>query len=578
MSQDLTTPTLWTSHSWIPERSTLRKILEEVFRVDAEFDAFILDHFVRAFKHIGTGMDRVNKMNIVLLTIEPEDIWAQLKRHYGERLQPCMSKIVEDLPEGRQKERAAKQREKLNQLYIDREVFARYRFDTRMLDFQILELRRNISCGPFPHEDDILDDRYILKYQIGKGDHGTVWLATDRRAPSQSQPIAVKILHGQYNDEPIILKKFQNCASNIMKLSAKTPHIIKVLDGPKFDEALKLHYYAMEYCSNSNLFYAVTERKIDLNNALRAVIQIGEALQVTHDAKIVHRDVKPTNILLDTHWLAKLSDFDMARNLAAGLPTAAGRIIGTFGYAAPEQMEARSVIDYRADIYSLAMTAIFVLAGRKLSPQSQSNAGQLIDEVKGISDSLRNILKKATAYEPSHRLNKLSHLCDALKLHLDELEESDVVIQQSYEEETMHGERLSELLSAAMARQEQTTTAGSTATDEMRKLSQDTRAEFELLFIAGTLLGSRVPLQLGSTVTIGRALGSFVLIDDPMVSKRHAEMIVDPEHVSIRDLGSFNGVYVNGKRITSEFVALEPGARLAIGHSILELVKPNRSS
>src|SRR5207245_4921574 len=122
-------------------------------------------------------------------------------------------------------------------------------------------------------------------------------------------------------------------------------------------------YIAMAWVDGSDLKSLIAEDgKLPVRRALRIVVQIGSALDAAHSRGLVHRDVKPANILVGPGDRAYLSDFGVVKELASGGATRTGSFVGTVEYSAPEQIEGREV-DARADVYSLACVLYECLAG-----------------------------------------------------------------------------------------------------------------------------------------------------------------------------------------------------------------------
>src|SRR5207249_4414978 len=146
---------------------------------------------------------------------------------------------------------------------------------------------------------------------------------------------------------------------------------------------------------------AVLEGRVRGDDVIEVIVEIGSALEAAHQAGLVHRDVKPANILLDDRGRAKLTDFDLVRVLDAPAGTTAG-MMGTLHYAAPECLVRGRDAGPTADIYSLAMTAIFALHGHELDFEVVMGVRAFIAALD-CPESLKPVLLKATAYAPKDR-------------------------------------------------------------------------------------------------------------------------------------------------------------------------------
>src|SRR5207244_4737614 len=165
------------------------------------------------------------------------------------------------------------------------------------------------------------------------------------------------------------------------------PNIIAVHD---FGEAGDLFYFIMEYADGVNLRQVMQAGSLQPDEALRIVPQVCDALQFAHDEGIVHRDVKPENILLDKRGRVKIADFGIAKilghNTGVYTLTAPWQVVGTLHYMAPEQIDNPLKVDHRADIYSLGVVFYEMLTGQlplgRFAPPSEKAAVDIrVDEV-----------------------------------------------------------------------------------------------------------------------------------------------------------------------------------------------------
>lgn len=193
--------------------------------------------------------------------------------------------------------------------------------------------------------------------------------------------------------------------------SLEHAHIVRLLDGP--DEYMGFCYFVMEHLAGSDLARAIVKGQLDANGGLLAILQIGAALEYAHKRGVIHRDVKPQNILLVGNGLAKLCDFDLvwASDTTGGTRTGA---MGTFTYAAPEELDDASRIDVRADVYSLGMTALFVLHKNALPRAAVFSCTQFIDQMV-CPVPLKRVLRQATSVDPQERHANVTDFCEALR-------------------------------------------------------------------------------------------------------------------------------------------------------------------
>jgi predicted Ser/Thr protein kinase/cytochrome c-type biogenesis protein CcmH/NrfG len=231
----------------------------------------------------------------------------------------------------------------------------------------------------------------ILEF-IGKGGMGAVYKA---RQPGLDRLVALKILPPRASDDPGFAERFTREARALARLSH--PNIVAVYDfgqasAPpgEAQPALRLHYFLMEYIEGPNLRQLERSGQLMPRDAIRIIPQICEALQYAHDEGIVHRDIKPENVLLDKKGRVKIADFGLAKILGREPQnfrlTAAGQIVGTPHYMAPEQVEDPQAVDHRADIYSLGVVFYEMITGElpigKFAPPSRKGQVDVrLDEV-----------------------------------------------------------------------------------------------------------------------------------------------------------------------------------------------------
>ncbi len=195
--------------------------------------------------------------------------------------------------------------------------------------------------------------RYELRRRIAQGGMAEVYLAYDRRVRRQ---VAVKVLYGR--DEPFV-RRFEREALAVGALSHN--HILPLYD---FGEQSPWYYLVMPYVDGCTLRdYLFQHKPLTLEEAASFLSQIASALQHAHDQGVVHRDVKPSNILLRQDGYAYLVDFGLAKAMeGAEALTSVGAMVGTPEYMAPEQSNGMS--DYRSDIYSLGIILYQMLTGQ----------------------------------------------------------------------------------------------------------------------------------------------------------------------------------------------------------------------
>jgi serine/threonine-protein kinase len=172
------------------------------------------------------------------------------------------------------------------------------------------------------------------------------------------------------------------------------------------------YYFVMDFVHGGDLRKAVLAGTVAKEAIIPIVLRIGDALALAHRQGLVHRDVKPANILLDASGLARLTDFDLvgAADTTGGTRTGA---LGTFVYAAPELLDRPQDVDARADVYGLAMTAVFGLLGHELPTIVVRNPGAVIDGLP-CGAPIKAVLKRAVEWVREARYPSSSAFCSAL--------------------------------------------------------------------------------------------------------------------------------------------------------------------
>jgi serine/threonine protein kinase len=191
---------------------------------------------------------------------------------------------------------------------------------------------------------------------LGYGGMGVVYKG---RQPFLDREVAIKLIRPDFNSEDS-RRNFIHEARALAKLTH--PYIVSVFD---CGQAGDLFYFVMEYVAGSSLRRLIEQKTISDRDVLDFLSQIGDALQHAHENGIVHRDVKPENILVDRRNRVRLVDFGLAKWLerTGTLAEDASRVAGTWGYMAPEQLATPESVDHRADIFSTGVVCYEMLTG-----------------------------------------------------------------------------------------------------------------------------------------------------------------------------------------------------------------------
>ncbi|MEE8422163.1 MAG: serine/threonine-protein kinase [Dehalococcoidia bacterium] len=196
---------------------------------------------------------------------------------------------------------------------------------------------------------------YRLGRIVGQGGWGVVYEATNTR---NDERVALKLLHAHLEDDESYLERFQREAQVATLL--RSPYTVQLLD---FGVDQGRHFLVMNYVDGETLSAVLRRGPLTPERALRIASQIGFALEEAEARRVVHRDIKPDNVMLDAEGTAQVLDFGIARQTGRQTLTATGAFVGTIAYAAPEVSEGRA--DHRSDLYSLGVTLFHALTGER---------------------------------------------------------------------------------------------------------------------------------------------------------------------------------------------------------------------
>jgi serine/threonine-protein kinase len=276
-----------------------------------------------------------------------------------------------------------------------------------------------------PQSGDLIAERYELEELVGTGGMSTVFRAHDRQLDRR---VAIKILHEHFAEDPEYLERFRREARAVARLSH--PNIVTVIDRGDDDGR---QYIVFEYVDGENLKELVLRSgRLPVRRALELALAIADGLSFAHQRGLVHRDVKPQNVLLNKDGDVKVTDFGIARSLHVehGV-TQTGTVMGTGEYLAPEQASGKPVSP-ATDVYSLGVVLWELLAGdvpfvgENFVAIALRHVNELPPDLRerrpDVSPRLAAAVDRALAKDPARRFPSMADFAKELRACLAEAE------------------------------------------------------------------------------------------------------------------------------------------------------------
>ena len=281
-----------------------------------------------------------------------------------------------------------------------------------------------------------INDRYEIVKSIGEGGMANVYLAHDTIL---DRKVAVKVLRGDLSGDDKFIRRFQREALSVSNLSH--PNIVEVYDVGEEDGQ---HYIVMEYIEGKTLKQLLKKREsLTLSEVVDIMTQLTDGIAHAHESYIIHRDIKPQNIMIQDDGRIKITDFGIAMALNATQLTQTNSVMGSVHYLPPEQASGKGAT-IKSDIYSLGIMMYELLTGSV--PFKGDNAVEIAlkhmkDKIPSIRkqdpsipQSVENIILKATAKNPRNRYDSAKEMHEDLLHCMDEEHSNDKKVTFEYPE------------------------------------------------------------------------------------------------------------------------------------------------
>lgn len=286
---------------------------------------------------------------------------------------------------------------------------------------------------------ELIDNRYKIVKSIGEGGMANVYLAWDTILERE---VAVKVLRGDLSDDEKFIRRFQREANSASSL--RHPNIVEMYDVGEDDGR---YFIVMEYVDGKTLKSLIKKRgALNLTEALDIMMQLASGIACAHDSYIIHRDIKPQNVMILEDGRVKITDFGIAMALNSNELTQTNSVMGSVHYLPPEQASG-SGSTIKSDIYSLGILMYELLTGKV--PFRGDNAVEIAikhmkdpipsvcEENENIPQSVENIILKACAKNPKNRYDSVAEMYEDLKTCLDPLRFEEKRLVYKYPEHSL---------------------------------------------------------------------------------------------------------------------------------------------
>jgi serine/threonine protein kinase len=378
----------------------------------------------------------------------------------------------------------------------------------------------------------VIRGRYKLIDERGRGSFATVYIARDLE---DNRIYAVKVMHLELSSDGELLARFQREAHILLNLSDS--HIVRIFD---YGNDNNMHYIVMDYIDGQSLkYYMINQGPLEPLRALNYARQITEGLDTAYKQGVVHRDIKPQNILINSKDMIKITDFGLARGRDTVTLTQSNVFMGTAYYISPEQAESGRSADTRSDLYSVATVLFEMLTGKP--PYEGETAVDIV--IKHMNDKIPSVCRQ----NPSLPIEMDPFMQRALaKLPADRFatpQEFIAALEQLQERvQAMPPERVARPANPVDSKP---------GTIVAQQAPAVPTREAKLVMLSN---GQIFPLK-GELMVVGRkdpTLGIYpeILLTDKTVGRRHAYVRNQQGTYTVEDLNALNKTRLNGVTLT----------------------------
>lgn len=414
----------------------------------------------------------------------------------------------------------------------------------------------------------VIKGRFKLIDELGRGSFATVYIARDTKT---NRIYAMKVMHYELADDGELLARFQREAHILLQLS--DPHIVRIFE---YGDDNDLHYILMDYIDGQNLkYHTLTHGPMDPIRAFDYARQIAEGLDTAFKHGVVHRDIKPQNIVINSKGIVKITDFGLARSRETVTLTQSNVFMGTAYYIPPEQAESGRSADIRSDLYSVATVLFETLTGHP--PFEGDTAVDIV--VKHMNEKVPSIcrlrpelppeidlfMQKAMAKSPADRYStprEFIHALEQLQQRVQTAHPEAVERQQEYKAGQESPQQIAMQNIALPVVQE------AKGEKDIAKVPTAVHQKQARLLVLSS--SQTIPLT-GELMVVGRhdpVLGIYPEINlaDKTVGRRHAYLRYQNGQYTVEDLNALNKTRLNGVVLTPhEERSLKDGDILRFG-------------